>query len=84
MVVLFRFVLFCFFEIAETKSFFLKMGAPKRSYSSKCVYSVSNREQILKRAGLGVIFYDVYTLPGLLLDFINDTLCRIYPRTKVN
>ena len=83
MAVLFLF-LFLFFEIAETKSFFLKMGAPKRSYSSKCVYSVSNREQILKRVGLGVIFHDVYTLPGLLLDFINDTLCRIYPRTKVN
>lgn len=51
---------FFFFEIAKTKSFFLKIGASKRSHSSKCVYSVSNREQILKRAGLGVIFYDVY------------------------
>ena len=75
---------FFFLEIVKSKSFFLKMGASKRSHSSNCVYSVysvCNREQILKRARLGVIFM---MLPGLLLDFINNSLCSTYPGTKVN
>lgn len=70
-------------ETAKTNFFSPQMGTSKRSHSSKCVYSVTNREQILKRAGLGVIFM-MYTLLGLLLDFMNNTLCSIYPRAKVN
>lgn len=67
----------------KTNFFFPQIEASKRSHSSKYFYSASNREQIFKKAGVGFIF-TMYTLPSLLLDFINNTLCSIYPRAKVN
>lgn len=42
--------------MTKTKLFFHRMRASKRSPSLKYVYSVSNREQILKRAEIGLIF----------------------------
>lgn len=68
-------------ETTETNFFFPQVWASKRSPSSIYVYSVPKREQTLKRAGMGFIFM-MYTLPPLLLDLINNTLCSIHPRGK--
>lgn len=64
-------------------SFFPQVGVSRRSPSPKYDYSAPKREHILKRAGMVFIFM-MYTLPPLLLDFINSTLCSIHRRAKVN